>query len=205
MNTRLSAVLLSSLAIFLCSSANAQTTEPETVTLLPADDAIVQDGFVFPFDGFADVVEDGNHIAIQLISSEAGGFLILDSRSVLEFDLSSLAGRNVRQAFLKLRLTSYCPLDGSFVIPVEVRQYKGNGIVGLTDFHRGSFVTAFDMRSFTLSNLTGRVDITKAVRNALSHQWPYLGFTMRTNVNHACISFGSLEFPPSSSLVITLE
>jgi hypothetical protein len=204
MNTRTTVLLLSTCAALLYSTAYAQKTAPETVTLLPTDDGFVQDGFTFPFDGFPDVV-DSEFVAVQLISSEAGGFLVLDTRGVMEFDLSNLAGRNVRRAFLKLRFTSFCPVDGTFVIPVEVRQYKGNGVVGLTDFHRGAFATAFNMRSFTLTNLTDRIDITKTVRNALSHQWTYLGLTMRTNVNQACISFGSLEHPPSPSLVITLD
>jgi hypothetical protein len=123
----------------------------------------------------------------------------------MEFDLSSLAGRSVRQAILKLRTSSFSVPDGTSAAPIEVRQYKGNGVVGLRDFHRGAFATAFDMRSFTLSNLTVRVDITKAVRNALSHQWTYLGLTMRTNTHQAGISLGSLENPPSPSLVITLD
>lgn len=202
MNTRITAALLSTLATFLCSTAHAQTTAPETVTILPTDDGFVSDEF--PFDGFSDTI-DSEFVVVQLVTDEPEGFSVIDRRGVMEFDLSSLAGRNVRQAFLKLRWTALCPLDGTFVVPIEVRQYKGNGVLGLADFHRGAFATAFDLRSFTLTNLTVRVDITKAVRNAVSQQWTYLGLTMRTNVNQACVSLGSLEHPPSPSLVITLD
>jgi hypothetical protein len=204
MKTRITAALLSSLATFLYSTAHAQTAS-ETVTLLPTDDGMVQDGQLSPFDDFPDVV-DSEFVVVQLVSAEeAAGFLLVDNRGVMEFDLSSLAGRNVRQAVLKLRLLSGGAPDGTTSAPIEVRQYKGNGVVGLTDFHRGAFATAFDMRLFTLSNLTVRVDITKAVRNALLHQWTYLGLTMRTKSHQAGVSLGSLEHPPSSSLVITFD
>jgi len=202
MNIRTAALLLSTFATFLYAPANAQTTVPEAVTLLPTDDGTVLDEF-FSFDGFPDLI-DSEFVVVQLTSSEAGGFLLTDRRGVMEFDLSSIAGRSVRRAILKLKTSGFNTVDGSFVIPIEIRQYKGNGVVGLRDFHRGAFVTAFDMRSFTLSNLTVRVDVTKAVRNALSRQWSYLGLTMRTNIQSG-ISLGSLEHPPSPSLVITLD
>ena len=202
MNSRITAALLSTLAASLYSIAHAQTTTPETVTLLPTDDGLVSDEL--PFDGFPDTI-DSEFVVVQLVTDEAGGFLVIDRRGVMEFDLSSLAGRSVRQAFLRLRTSTFTTPDGTFVVPIEIRQYKGNGIVGLTDFHRGSFAASLNMRSFTLSNPTVRVDITKAVRNALSHQWTYLGLTMRTNVDKAGISLGSLEHPPAPSLVITLD
>lgn len=201
MNIRKKALLISACASLLYSTAHAQTA-PETVTLLPTDDGFVSDEL--PFDGFPDTI-DSEFVVVQLVTDEAGGFLVIDRRGVMEFDLSSLAGRSVRQAFLRLRTSTFTTPDGTFVVPIEIRQYKGNGVVGLTDFHRGAFATSFDMRSFTLSNLTVRVDITKAVRNALSHQWTYLGLTMRTNVDKAGASLGSLEHPPSPSLVITLD
>ena len=202
MNIRNKAWWLSACASLLYLTAHAQTTAPETVTLLPTDDGFVSDEL--PFDGFPDTI-DSEFVVVQLVTDEAGGFLVIDRRGVMEFDLSSLAGRSVQKAILKLSMSSASTPDGTFVIPIEIRQYKGNGVVGLTDFHRGAFATSFDMRSFTLTNLTVRVDITKAVRNALSHQWTYLGLTMRTNVDKAGISLGSLEHPPSPSLVITLD
>jgi hypothetical protein len=68
MNTRIAAALLSTLATFLYSTAHAQTTAPEKVTLLPTDDGMVQDGFTFPFDGFPDVV-DSEFVVVQLVSA----------------------------------------------------------------------------------------------------------------------------------------
>ena len=203
MNTRIAAALISSLATFLYSSAHAQVAT-ETVTLLPTDDGFVGDEQPYLFDGVPDVV-DSEFVVVQLVSSDAGGFLVIDRRGVMEFDLSSIAGRNVRRAILKLEATIFQTPYGSFEVPIEVRHYKGNGVIGLKDFRRGAFTTVFDMRSFTLSNLTVRVDVTKAVRTALAQQWTYLGLTMRTNIHQAGISLGSVEHSPAPSLVITLD
>lgn len=200
MNIRITRVLLSTLATFLYSPAHAQIAEPETVTLLPTDDGTVLDEF--PFDGFANVL-DTEFVVVNLTSVEPVSEALSDRRGVMEFDLSSIAGRSIRRAILKLRPTVIGVPDGSFVVPIEVRKYQGNGILGLADFHRGTFVTAFDMRSIPIDRPT-RLDLTKTVRNALSHQWRYLGLTLRTNIQ-AGVSFSTIEHPPSATLVITLD
>ena len=194
MNTRITAALLSTLAIFLCLTAHAQTTEPETATLLPTAHGTVVDQF--PFDGVANDL-DRAFVVVELTNFEPVSETLGDRRGVAEFDLSSFAGRSIRRANLEL-IPSFIPVpDGTFVIPIEVRRYKGNGVLGLADFYRGTFVTTFDMRSLLLGRIN-KLDLTKTVRYALSHQWTYLGLVLRTNIP-AGVSFGT------PALVITFN
>ena len=201
MNTRITAALLSTLATFVYLTAHAQTAEPEKVTLLPTDDGTVVDEF--PFDGIANDLES-DFVVIELDDFEPVAETIGDRRGVVDFDLSSLGGRSIRRAILKLT-PSFIPVpDGTFVIPIEVRRYQGNGVLGLADFYRGTFVTTFDMRSLRLGQPTA-LNVTQSVRHALSRQWAYLGFVLRTNISPTGVSFGSLEHGPSPTLVITLD
>lgn len=198
MNHRIPVLLLTSLATFLCVTADTQATE--TLRLVPTDDGTVVDQF--PFDGVANSIE-GDFVVIGLTDFEPISETLGDRRGVVEFDVSSLAGRTIRRAVLKLN-PSFIPVpEGTFVIPIEVRRYKGNGTVGLGDFYRGVFVTTFDMRSLVLGVPTA-LDVTKTVRHAVSRQWTYLGFVMRTNIPSG-VSFRSLEFGPAPALVLTLE
>jgi hypothetical protein len=198
MDTRVTAVLFSLLATVLFSSANAHATE--TVRLIPADDGTVVDQF--PFDGVANSVES-DFVVVELTDFEPTSDTLGDRRGVVEFDVSSLAGRSIRRAILRLN-PSFIPVpEGTFVIPIEVRRYQGNGRVGLGDFYRGTFVTTFDMRSLVLDVPTA-LNVTKTVRHAVEQQWTYLGLVMRTNIPSG-VSFRSLEFGPAPALVLTLE
>jgi len=156
------------------------------VTLLPTDDGTVVDEF--PFDGIANDLES-DFVVIELDDFDPVAETIGDRRGVVEFDLSSLVGRSIRRAILQLT-PSFIPVpDGTFVIPVEVRRYKGNGAVGLGDFYRGTFATTFDMRSLRLGQPTA-LNVTQNVRYALSRQWAYLGLVLRTNISPTGVSFG---------------
>ena len=182
---------------FSYSSARAQ----QQTRLLPTDDGTVVDEF--PFDGIANDLES-DFVVIELNDFEPVAETIGDRRGVVEFDVSSLAGRSIRRAVLELT-PSFIPVpEGTFVVPIEVRKYQGNGAVNLRDFYRGTFVTTFDMRSLRLGQHTS-LNVTGSVRNALSHQWTYLGFVLRTNISPSGVSFGSLEHGPSPNLLITFN
>src|SRR6185503_19817136 len=106
MNTRITAALLSTLAIFLCLTAHAQTTEPETATLLPTAHGTVVDQF--PFDGVANDL-DRAFVVVELTNFEPVSETLGDRRGVTEFDLSSLAGRSIRRATIEL-IPSFIPV-----------------------------------------------------------------------------------------------
>jgi hypothetical protein len=201
MDLRIITVLLASIATLSYPSDRAQATEPEIVRLVPADDGTVLDEF--PFDGIGNVL-DSEFVVINMRTVEPLSEALTDRRGVMEFDLRSIAGRTVRRAVLRLRPTVIGVPLGSFVVPIEVRRYQGNGILDLADFHRGTFVSVFDMRSISIDRPTNLV-LTNSVRHALSQQWAYLGLTLRTNVNDAGVSFRALEHPPSATLVVTLD
>jgi hypothetical protein len=207
MDSRITTLLLSTFATFLYSAAYAQQLAPNTLTtagvtenLLPTVAGTVLDEF--PFDGFPNDF-DREFTVVNLTSFEPLTEALSDRRAVVEFDLSSIAGRSVRRAILKLRPSVISVPDGAFVIPIEVRRYQGNGVLNLADFHRGTFVTAFDMRSIRIDSPT-TIDLTQSVRRALSLQWTYLGFTLRTNVQSG-VSFGVLGSFNPPTLVITFN
>ena len=170
-------VLFSALATFWHSPTYSGTPEPETVTLVPTDDGTVLDEF--PFDGFANAL-DSEFVVVNLTSVEPLSEALSDRRGVMEFDISSMVGRDVQRAILMLRPTAIGVPAGSFVVPIEVRRYEGNGFLGLADFHRGAFVTAFDMRSIPIDRPTN-LNLTKTVRYALSHRWT----SRRRHVHHS--------------------
>jgi hypothetical protein len=200
MNTRIVTLLMSSIATLLCAPANAQTTDPQIVNLIPVDDGTVVDQF--PFDGIANSLE-GDFVVVELTDFEPTSETLGERRGVVEFDISGFVGRHVQRATLRLTNSFMHRPDGTFVIPIEVRRYRGNGLVGLNDFHRGTFATTFDMRSLQLGIPTG-LNVTHAVRRAVAEQWTYLGFVLRTNIPSG-VSFRSLEFTPAPVLVLRLE
>ena len=157
MVNRMTAVLISALATFWHSPALSQTAESKALILVPTDDGTVLDEF--PFDGFGNAL-DSEFVVVNLTSVDPLSEALSDRRGVMEFDISSMVGRHVQRAILKLRPTVISVPAGSFVVPVEVRRYEGNGVLGLADFHRGAFVTAFDMRSIPIDRPTN-LDLTR--------------------------------------------
>lgn len=202
MSTRTTAILIGALVVSSSSPGLAQPPAPNppetgriTKRLLPTVDGFVLDQS--PFDGFADSLEGNLGNTVNLSPRES------DFRAVIEFDLSSIAGRRVSNATLELVPQGKAIVPGTTVIPIEVRGYFGDGLLRLKDFHRGVFVTAFDGFATAL-NVPVSIDVTARVRATLAAQRAFVGFTLRTNVA-AALTFGSLESDPPPMLVVTLR
>ena len=204
MDTRKTAVLLSLLATYLCSPANAQTNRPEISAAVTAERTVLQilsDGSIldqFPFDGVPDIIDTGiNHVQL-----ESGQF---DSRGVINFGLNVIPdGKRIVEATLVVIAYGRTLAEGDTSLPIEVRGYASTGVLELNDYYAGRFVSVFDGLPLELGVTRQRIDVTSVVREVFKSKRKLVGFVLRTNARGGLI-FGSNAFaiPPRLVVVTT--
>lgn len=161
----------------------------------------VADGPVFdqsPFDGVGDAVDD---TLFNTVALNAG---LLEMRPAIEFDLGSINPRRVQSATLKVVNTSTGILPGTLTIPVKVFGYRGDGSIQNDDFAAGSFITEFDSLA-TPDDVPVFLDVTGFVQSLSPAPPRIVGFTLRTDVHGVQLNYGSLEFAPAPTLILTLK
>ena len=169
--------------------------ESTVVLLAPVADGNIIDQT--PFDGVPDGVLRTHSNVVFLDQG------ITDMRSVIEFDLVSLADANVVSATLELVLWGKAIPPGLSIAPVEIRTFPADGFVRHRDFHRGQFVDVFDALPASF-DVPVSIDVTKEVQRGIFSSSRILGFILRTN-SGAQIDFGSMELGTPPALVVTLE
>jgi hypothetical protein len=171
------------------SVANAQSTDATTriqVDLTPTFDASIIDNS--PFDGLPEAFEADLAGDVQLNSA------FHDSRTIIEFDLNALPpGARIRQAQLRAPVVGKAVGPDATSLPVEVRAFRSNGVVNLSDFHQGRFEGVFDALLIPPNGTTAKVDVTPMVEEIYENSSRRLvGFVLRTTAQGG-ITVGSLE------------
>jgi hypothetical protein len=172
------------------------TAQDKNRELLP-----VVDGPIFdqsPFDGVGDGIDE-NFLNTTFLNSG-----LLEIRPAIEFDLSNINPQRIESATLRIVNTSTGILPGTLTIPVQVFGYRGDGSIQLADFNSGSFVNEFDSLA-TPDDVPTFVDVTQFVQSIRPSQPRIVGFTLRTNIHGAQLNYGSLEFAPAPTLILTLK
>ena len=169
--------------------AEAQTLDATTrvqVDLTPTADASIIDNF--PFDGLPEAFEADLAGDVQLNSA------FHDSRAVIEFDLNALpAGARIRRAQLRAPVVGKAVGPDATSLPVEVRAFSSNGVLNLSDFHRGRFEGVFDALPIPANGTTAKVDVTPTVIAINENSSRRLvGFVLRTTAQGG-IAVGTLE------------
>lgn len=165
--------------------------------LVPVEDgAILDQG---PFDGLGDSdgISDDLTVNVGLNSG------ILDSRGVVEYDLTQLnRGKRVRYATLRIKVLGRTWLPGTTIAPVQLFGYRGDGTLQINDFNKGTFITVYDGFAAN-NNAVIDIDVTNFVRRAVKRrEQHYVGFSFRTNVNGFFRSYGSLDVDEPIRLVV---
>ena len=161
----------------------------------------IVDGPIFdqsPFDGVGDGIDENFPNTTFL---NAG---LLEIRPAIEFDLGNINPNRIESATLRIVNTSTGILPGTLTIPVEVFGYRGDGAIQFDDFSAGSLITEFDSLA-TPDNVPVFVDVTEFIQSQRPAQPRIVGFTLRTNVHGAQLNYGSLEFGPAPTLILTLK
>lgn len=149
-----------------------------------------------PFDGRGDGIDETVGALVGLNSG------IADFRATMEFDLVSLhKHRHVLSAVLQVTPGGLAVLPGTSTIPVQLFSFDGTATIQLEDFNQGSFVAVFE--GLVPTGVPINIDVTEAVQRARWTHQRFLGFSMRTNVNGANVTFGSNSVGSSPKLAIT--
>src|SRR5687767_6149940 len=172
------------------------TAQDKNRDLLPLADGPIFDQS--PFDGIGDGVDDTLFNTVFLNEG------LLEIRPAIEFDLANINPRRIESATLRIVNTSTGILPGTTTIPVQVSAYNGDGSIQLDDFSAGSFVTEFDSLA-TPDDVPVFLDVTEFLQNIRPTQPRIVGFTLRTSVHGAQLNYGSLEFEPAPTLILTLK
>ena len=180
-------------------SASAAATSSTVAVNSTSQLSPVADGFILdqePFDGVGDAVEDSQGITTFFNSG------IAEFRGAMEFDLSSIPQNNtIESAFLYVTPLGRSVPPNTSTIPIQLFGYSGNGIIETDDFNAGSSITIFDGLAAPF-NVPVVLDVTEFLQNQAPMS--YVGFGLRTDVNGAGVTFGSLELGSDPTLVINL-
>lgn len=184
-------ILFLSVLTFLILAVN----EPVfAVITLPTVDATIRDGYDFPKDGVPDNIISG--VIIQVLDVP-----LFEDRSIIEFYLPSLS-QPITNAQLTLNVFGSM---GPYPFTVDVFTYAGDGLLLLSDFDAGSLFTSFAYSGEPVVNL----DVTSFIDSLYTSGDNYAGFNLQfaipstITLNGPYVAFGSLEFPPTSTLTIT--
>ena len=182
--------------LLLSLGSQPGTAQNKNRELLP-----VVDGPIFdqsPFDGVGDGIDENFPNTTFL---NAG---LLEIRPAIEFDLAHINPNRIESATLRIVNTSTGILPGTLTIPVQVFGYRGDGAIQFEDFSAGSLVAEFDSLA-TPDDEPVFVDVTAFIQSMRPAQPRIVGFTLRTNVHGAQLNYGSLEFGPAPTLMLTLK
>jgi hypothetical protein len=182
--------------LMLSLGSQPGTAQNKNRELLP-----VVDGPIFdqsPFDGVGDGIDENFPNTTFL---NAG---LLEIRPAIEFDLAHINPNRIESATLRIVNTSTGILPGTLTIPVQVFGYRGDGAIQFEDFSAGSLVAEFDSLA-TPDDEPVFVDVTAFIQSMRPAQPRIVGFTLRTNVHGAQLNYGSLEFGPAPTLMLTLK
>lgn len=188
-------VICAGLIVFALGSQQG-TAQDKNRELLP-----VADGPIFdqsPFDGVGDGIDENFPNTTFLNSG------LLEIRPAIEFDLGNINPNRIQSASLRIVNTSTGILPGTTTVPVQVFGYRGDGAIENADFSAGSLVTEFDSLA-TPDNVPLFLDVTEFLRSTRPAQPRIVGFTLRTSVHGAQLNYGSLEFGPAPTLILTLK
>lgn len=181
--------------IMLLTTAASGVPRVETILVPVADGAIFDQS---PFDGIGDTdgISDDQTVTVGLNS------LNLDSRGVIEYDLTHLPRRKpIQSAILRIEVLGRSSLPGTTIAPVQVMGYRGDGTLQVDDFNEGTFVTVYD--GFAASNGSViEVDVTHYVQALKRRRLHYVGFSFRTNVHGFFRTYGSLDTGQHIELVV---
>jgi hypothetical protein len=170
------------------ATANDQTSLAATRTVInlrPTFDGGIVDNS--PFDGRPDFFDATVHGGVTLNSG------LHDSREIVEFDLNILPeGAQIRRAELRVRIIGRSVGQDATSLPIEVRAFRGNGVLDLGDFHQGRFEGVFDGLPIPI-NGAGTVDVFPTVSNIYANSPRRLvAFVLRTT-GRGGVTVGSLE------------
>lgn len=182
--------------LLLSLGSQPGTAQNKNRELLP-----VVDGPIFdqsPFDGVGDGIDENFPNTTFL---NAG---LLEIRPAIEFDLAHINPNRIESATLRIVNTSTGILPGTLTVPVQVFGYRGDGAIQFEDFSAGSLVAEFDSLA-TPDDEPVFVDVTAFIQSMRPAQPRIVGFTLRTNVHGAQLNYGSLEFGPAPTLMLTLK
>lgn len=191
----LSTVVCAGLLMLSLASQHG-TAQDKDRELLPVADAPIFDQS--PFDGVGDALDE-NLLNTTFLNSG-----LLEIRPAIEFDLSNINPRRIESATLRIVNTSTGILPGTLTVPVEVFGYRGDGSIQTDDFSAGSLITTFDSLA-TPDDVPIFVDVTAFVQSMHPANPRIVGFTLRTSVHGAQLNYGSLEFEPAPTLILTLK
>ena len=182
--------------LLLSLGSQPGTAQNKNRELLP-----VVDGPIFdqsPFDGVGDGIDENFPNTTFL---NAG---LLEIRPAIEFDLAHINPNRIESATLRIVNTSTGILPGTLTIPVQVFGYRGDGAIQFEDFSAGSLVAEFDSLA-TPDDEPVFVDVTSFVQSIIPTQPGVVAFTLQTTVHGAQLNYGSLEFGPAPTLMLTLK
>ena len=182
--------------LMLALTSQPGTAQDKNRELLP-----VADGPIFdqsPFDGVGDGVDD---TLLNTVFLNAG---LLEIRPAIEFDLGNINPHRIQSASLRIVNTSTGILPGTLTVPVQVFGYHGDGSIQTDDFDAGTFITDFDSLA-TPDDVPVLLDVTEFVQGLSPAPPRIVGFTLRTSVHGAQLNYGSLEFEPAPTLILTLR
>lgn len=192
MNT-LRVCFCSVVVLFATAASSAPITEHVLVPV--ADGAIFDQG---PFDGIGDPdgILDGQSVTVFLNSR------ILDSRGVVEFDLTQIpTGKRIQSATLRLVPRGMSFLPGTTIAPIQVMGYRGDGTLDVGDFNEGTFLTVYDGLEAPNDSVV-EIDVTAFTQLLHRRHRHYVGFSFRTNVHGFMRNYGSLDIGSPVTLIV---
>lgn len=182
--------------LMLAPGSQQGTAQDKNRELLPVADAPIFDQS--PFDGVGDALDE-NFLNTTFLNSG-----LLEIRPAIEFDLSNINPHRIESASLRIVNTSTGILPGTLTVPVEVFGYRGDGSIQTDDFSAGSLIATFDSLA-TPDHVPILIDVTEFLQNLHPANPRIVGFTLRTSVHGAQLNYGSLEFEPAPTLILTLK
>jgi hypothetical protein len=172
--------------------------EVEAISIDPIEDGTIRDGLHSPKDGVPDNIMA--NVVVQILDVKRPE-LPFEDRGIIEFSILSLTER-ISKAELVLNVFSSM---GPFPFTVDVFTYKGDGILTLDDFNKGSLFNSFEYSGESTITL----DVSSFIKDLAGMGDNFAGFNFQFAVpstipmNGPFVAFNSLEFPPAAVLIVT--
>jgi len=177
--------------VLLCSNA----PQANAATIQPTVDGSVRDGVPFGAkDGIPDSILDFS--IVQVLDGPN-----FEDRGIIEFSLSNLSQPIVNAQLVLPVFAS----PGCLPFTIDVLGYAGDGTLTVSDWSQGSPLTSF----LYSGEQTVTVDVTSFINSAVAAGDAFAGFNLQVAVpcvdliGPPSVAFGSLEFPPAASLIVT--